>query len=505
MRRISMISLSALMFASAAPAFAETTPGAPTAAPETVTTVVDDAAPAAAQDAAPAEAAAPASPFTISANATLVSDYRFRGFSQTGENGAIQGTINLNHESGFYIGTFGSSVGFAGHTEVDLYGGYTKTIGGITLDGGLLYYLYPKKGNADTDFFEPYINVSGTVGPVTAKVGANFAWGGQAALGDNSAVYLHGDLTAAIPKTPFGLAAHIGYAKSDAFPGGIDGDVIDYSIGATATYKSLTFGVTYVNTDETNSTFGGLFTGGYKNAIGADGAVVFSLTAAMPAAGSDTSAPSSIKITGGATLVSDYRFRGFTQNNENAAIQGTINLTHDSGFYVGTWASSVGFAGNTEVDLYGGYSKTINGITLDGGLLYYLYPKHGNADTDYFEPYVNVSGTLGPVTAKVGANYAWGGQAALGDYSSIYFHGDLTAAIPKTPFSLTGHLGYAKSDSFLGGVTGDVVDYSVGATATWKALTFGVSYVNTNETNVLNAKELLGADGAVIFSIGASF
>ncbi|QNA84912.1 hypothetical protein G4G27_13580 [Sphingomonas sp. So64.6b] len=505
MRHFSMISLSALMIASATPAFAsETAPASATAA-DTTTTVVDDTA-AATQDAAPAAEPAPAaSPFSVTASATLVSDYRFRGFSQTGENGAIQGTINLNHESGFYVGTWGSSVGFAGHTEVDLYGGYTKTFGKVTLDAGLLYYLYPKKGNADTDFFEPYVNVSTTVGPVTAKVGVNYAWGGQAALGDNSAVYLHGDISTAIPSTPFGLNAHIGWAKSDAFPGGIDGKVLDYSFGATAAYKSLTLGVSYVNTDETNSTFGGLIPGGYKNFIGADGAVVFSLTAAMPAAGSDTDAPSSIKITGGATLVSDYRFRGYTQNNENAAIQGTIVLTHDSGFYVGTWASSIGFAGNTEVDLYGGYSKTFNGITLDGGLLYYLYPKHGNADTDFFEPYVNVSTTLGPVTAKVGANYAWGGQAALGDASSIYLHGELNAGIPKTPFGLNAHIGYAKSDSFMGGVTGDVIDYSVGATVAWKALTFGVSYVNTNETNFLNAKEALGADGAAIFSISAAF
>ena len=497
MRRLSTISLSALMIASATPAFA-----ADAAAPD-LTTVVDDTAPAEApppaalQDAAPA-AAAPASPFTVTGNATLVSDYRFRGFTQNNENAAIQGTINVNHSSGLYVGTFASSIGFAGNTEIDLYGGYTKTVGRLTLDGGMLYYLYPKKVGGPTNFFEPYVNISGKAGPATLKVGANYAWGGQNALNEKSAIYLHGDLTVAIPKTPLGLTGHIGWAKSDSFLGGIDGKVLDYSIGATLAYKSLTFGVAYVNTNATSA-------GGYKESIGADGAVVFSVTAAMGGSSSPTSSLSSLKVTGGATLVSDYRFRGFTQTGENAAIQGTINVTHDSGFYIGTFGSSVSFAGNTEIDLYGGYSKTFDGITVDGGLLYYLYPKKITGATDYFEPYVNVSGTIGPATIKVGANYAWGNQSALNDKSSIYLHSDLAVAAPKTPFSLTGHIGFAKSDSFLGGYDGKVLDYSVGATATFLGLTAGVAYVNTNETNFGGYKETIGADGAVVFSLGITF
>ncbi|MBW4330613.1 TorF family putative porin [Stakelama sp. CBK3Z-3] len=234
------------------------------------------------------------------------------------------------------------------------------------------------------------------------------------------------------------------------------------------------------------------------------------LATATPALAQDTAPPSPITVSGGATLVSDYRFRGFTQNGENAAIQGTLNINSDTGFYVGTWASSINFAGNTEVDLYGGYSTEVSpGITVDAGLLYYLYPKHGNYDTDFFEPYLNLSGTLGPLEAKVGVNYAWE-QSAISDYSSVYVHGDVSTAIPNTPVSLNGHIGYAKSDSFLGGLDGDVMDYSIGATTNWKMLTLGISYVNTDAPESVwadgnNYKEDIGADGAVIFSIGASF
>jgi len=226
------------------------------------------------------------------------------------------------------------------------------------------------------------------------------------------------------------------------------------------------------------------------------------LAAAAPALAQDEAA-GPLTISGSVGLVSDYRFRGFSQNNENASVQGGITATHSSGFYFGTWGSSVGFAGNTEVDLFGGWTGEVTpGVTVDVGLLYYLYPKHGNYDTDFFEPYVNVIGAIGPLNLKVGVNYAWS-QSALGDNSSIYLHAEPSIAIPNTPFGLNAHVGYAKSDGFPGGVDGKVWDYSFGATATYKMLTFGVSYVNTDEPKLVKEDE--HADGAVVFSVTAAF
>lgn len=238
----------------------------------------------------------------------------------------------------------------------------------------------------------------------------------------------------------------------------------------------------------------------------------------LPAAAhaQEEAAPSEpITITGNVSLVSDYRFRGFTQNSEDAAIQGGITVTHESGFYAGTWASSVSFAGNTEVDLFAGYSKNLGGATVDAGLLYYLYPQHGGSGADFFEPYLNLSTDVGPVNAKVGVNYAWK-QSALANVqdasrplgeksSSFYLHGELAAKIPDTPFALNAHAGHSWSDAFPGGFDGKVFDWSVGATASYKMLTFGVSYVNTDEPKALGYKSAIGADGAVVFSLGASF
>ena len=211
-----------------------------------------------------------------------------------------------------------------------------------------------------------------------------------------------------------------------------------------------------------------------------------------------------ITITGSATVVSDYRFRGFSQSNEEAAIQGGFTIGHDSGLYVGTWGSSIGFNNGTEIDVFAGYSTELtSGLTGDIGATLYLYP--GVGGTTVIEPYASLTGTVGPASVKGGIAWAPGGQKSLGKDSGIYVYSDVGVAIPDTPVKLKAHLGYAKSDSFLGGLDGDVIDYSVGVDFTWKVLTLGVAYVNTDAPKFGGYKESVGADGAVIFSLGAAF
>lgn len=241
--------------------------------------------------------------------------------------------------------------------------------------------------------------------------------------------------------------------------------------------------------------------------------VAASALVAGPAFGEDgTAAPPALTVTGGVTLVSQYRFRGISLSDEHVALQGTINLNHASGFYVGTWSSMLdGFGAlggsNLEVDLYGGWRHRLaRDVTLDAGLLYYAYPGSRGGDFEFFEPYANVTTTLGPVTAKVGGNFA-PSQAALGHNSNVYAYGELSAAIPRSPFSLTSHLGWSHGDTPLT-PSGDDLDWSLGATTTWRNLTLGIAYV---DTNLSGAEAALGGaprdivDGAVVVSLGASF
>ncbi len=231
------------------------------------------------------------------------------------------------------------------------------------------------------------------------------------------------------------------------------------------------------------------------------GLSAFSLLAlATPAFAQAEEEAGPISVSANVALVSDYRFRGFSQSGQNAAIQGGITVSHESGFYVGTWGSSINFAGNVEVDYFAGYSTDVSdALNVDVGITYYVYPKDGNVTSNVFEPYVSLSTTTGPVSVTAGVNYAWS-QDSLGGNDAVYFRLDPSVAIPSTPFSLNGHVGYAVSDSFLGGADGEVFDYSVGVTADYLGLTFGASLVGTDEPGSPR-----GADTAVVFSLSAGF
>lgn len=235
---------------------------------------------------------------------------------------------------------------------------------------------------------------------------------------------------------------------------------------------------------------------------------------AMPASVADPTAEPTppLTITGSAGLVSQYRFRGISLSDEKLAVQGTVNLNHESGLYAGLWSSSLdGFGelggSNVELDLYAGYKKQIgSGLTLDAGLLYYAYPGSTGGDFEFLEPYANISGTIGPATAKVGVAYAWDQDALTGN-SNIYLFGDVASAIPNTPVTLKAHLGYSKGDTPLT-PSGDYLDWLIGADLTVRTLTLGVAYV---DTSLSGAEAAMGGatrdivDSAVVFSLSAAF
>ena len=168
-----------------------------------------------------ADETAPPSEFTISGNVVLATDYRFRGLSLSGGDMAIQGTINVNHSSGFYVGAWGSNLedsAVYGNMELDVYGGWTGAIGGgLTADVGLLYYVYPNGSVGDANVFEPYASVTAAFGPATAKLGVAYAWK-QDSLGGDDNLYVYTDLGVGVPETPISLSAHLGYTDGALSP-----------------------------------------------------------------------------------------------------------------------------------------------------------------------------------------------------------------------------------------------------------------------------------------------
>lgn len=99
-----------------------------------------------------AAAAAPASPLTF--NVGVVSDYLFRGVSQTRGKPALSAGIDYAHESGFYVGAWASSITWvkdwlgSGSTEIDVYGGYKGAFASPdwTYDVGIITYNYSGSG-----------------------------------------------------------------------------------------------------------------------------------------------------------------------------------------------------------------------------------------------------------------------------------------------------------------------------------------------------------------------
>lgn len=232
------------------------------------------------------------------------------------------------------------------------------------------------------------------------------------------------------------------------------------------------------------------------------------LAAATPAAAADLGG--GLTVNGGATIVSDYRFRGISQSDRRFAVQGTFSIGHESGFYATAWSSSiddyVANGADQELDLIFGYRRTFGGTTIDAGVTYYYYPGAGDVNSDFFEPYVSVSHVIGPVTAKATANYA-PSQAALtvgdGDEDNLYLAGDLTLAVPNTPVSLTAHVGHSWGPSYI--TLGDeYTDWSLGASVTHSNLTFGLSYVDTDADLVLPSGRNASGSG-IVASVGVSF
>lgn len=228
-----------------------------------------------------------------------------------------------------------------------------------------------------------------------------------------------------------------------------------------------------------------------------------SVLAATPALAEDEApaAKSDFTVTGNVALVTDYRFRGVSLSGGDPAIQGGITVSHSSGFYVGAWSSSLAHTpvyGDQELDVFGGWTGEVaSGLTVDAGLLYYVYPSGHVGDGNYWEPYASISGALGPAKLKVGVAYDWKQKGLLDNAGNkddnLYVYGNLDVGVPTTPLTVSAHLGYtdgvlspcyycAGTPTF-NDKTG--WDWSLGASATvFGPLTVGVSYIGVSGVSV---------------------
>ena len=171
------------------------------------------------------------------------------------------------------------------------------------------------------------------------------------------------------------------------------------------------------------------------------------LSLATPAMAQDEEVASDFTVSANVALTTDYRFRGVSLSGGDPALQGGFDVSHSSGFYVGTWGQfDLGRSG-----LWRSRARHLRRlerpadrrcVSVDVGVLYYIYPTESlGLDTDYIEPYASITAGIGPAEATFGVAYA-PKQDSLGDDDNLYLYTDLGFGIPDTPFTLTAHLGY---------------------------------------------------------------
>ena len=189
-------------------------------------------------------------------------------------------------------------------------------------------------------------------------------------------------------------------------------------------------------------------------------------------------------------LYSQYIFRGLTQTANKPAIQGGVDYTNISGFYLGTWASNVSWLedytapgyqnSSLELDLYGGYRGAIKDVAYDVGLLQYVYPgtpKAGQPRAETTEVYGSLAYKW--VTAKLSvavSDKVFGNVNASGTY-----YADITANYPVTDtITATAHVG-RQEYSGSGNDNYSYTDWKIGASKAFaNGVTVGAYYTDTN-------------------------
>jgi len=254
--------------------------------------------------------------------------------------------------------------------------------------------------------------------------------------------------------------------------------------------------------------------------------VSFAEDAAPAAAPAEPASPHTFTYNIG--LYSQYIFRGLTQTAERPAIQGGVDYSHASGFYVGTWGSNISWledGGNykhssAEIDLYGGFRNTIGetGIGYDVGLLNYFYPGdktaagkayHGFTDPYTLEAYAALSYKWVQAKVSYGITDIFGVEDSNGSY-----YAELNGNIPvgESGYTINLHYGrqdYTGKDASNGGASNDKLytynDWKVGVTKSWSnGVNVGAYYTGTDAEKAGYGKALysgtdLGADQVTFF------
>ncbi|MFC7299497.1 TorF family putative porin [Herminiimonas aquatilis] len=189
-----------------------------------------------------------------------------------------------------------------------------------------------------------------------------------------------------------------------------------------------------------------------------------------------------------AGVTSDYRFRGISQTRLEPALQGGADYVHNpSGFYAGTWLSTIKFvkdaggSGSVEIDVYGGKRGAITeDVSYDVGVLTYVYPSNDlNPSANTTELYAQLG--YGPAYIK----YSYSVTDLFGyidSEGSGYLDAGMNLEVGKG-FILNLHAGHQTVKGSSGGVNNDrfsYTDWKIGVTKDFGIATGALAVIGTN-------------------------
>ncbi len=187
----------------------------------------------------------------FSGNFAVVSDYKFRGISQTMQSPASQGTIEFLHNSGVKLGFSGSNVDFGSGADAslegDIYTSYNTSFSNLSSETGVIYYSYPgTKSSNNYNYTELYENLGYDFGKV--QLGLSFYYSPEFFAESGKAYYPRLSLTIPLNKS-FSLDGWVGrqWIENNSKYG--VPDYTDYEIGLTYKIDSFAIKTSYVDTN----------------------------------------------------------------------------------------------------------------------------------------------------------------------------------------------------------------------------------------------------------------
>ncbi len=190
----------------------------------------------------------------LSGELTLVSQYMYRGISQTSGDPALQGDLSWTHASGVYVGVWGSNTDAGGDgnwLETGPYFGFAAPLGetGFDIDLGLAFFLYPG-AEASLDYWEAYAALSYGFQDVTVtgRLGYSDDYFGDDFFPGVSSVSFDGTAEWALPND-FSVSGTLGRQWFDDQPGLPSQDFTYYDIGVSKAWRAFTFDLRWHDAD----------------------------------------------------------------------------------------------------------------------------------------------------------------------------------------------------------------------------------------------------------------